>query len=57
MTTARRVDETVEVVSYDFALAISTTEVLVAALIASFFVNGKRFVSRVRTIKFGGCVR
>jgi hypothetical protein len=40
------VDETVEVVADDFALAVLAPEVLMTALIASFFVNGKRFVSR-----------
>jgi len=46
MTTARRVDETVEVVTYDFAFAIFATEALMAALIASLFAYGERFVSR-----------
>jgi hypothetical protein len=31
--------EAVEVVADDFALAVVTTEVLVAALVAAFFVN------------------
>jgi hypothetical protein len=40
------VEQSVEVVADDFALAIPTAKVLVAALIAAFFVNGKRLVSR-----------